>query len=117
MLSKGMIESAKKNAIFNINSLYEDVKNGTKLIGIEPSCILNFKDDYLDLTEKDKKALIIKENTLLLEEFIIEESDSMFSISFFLSKNCIIFFFPCRGSSGSGSISRRTICTTQNLPG
>ena len=65
MLSKGMIESAKRNAIFNINSIYEDAKNGAKLIGIEPSCILNFKDDYLDLTGKDKKALIIKEQTLL----------------------------------------------------
>ena len=72
MLSKGMIEPAKKNAIFNINSIYNYVKNGTKLIGIEPSCILNFKDDYLDLTEEDEKTLIIKKQTVLLDEFVID---------------------------------------------
>ena len=104
MLSKGMIESAKKNAIFNINSLYEDVKNGTKLIGIEPSCILNFKDDYLDLTEKDKKALIIKENTLLLEEFIIEAlNKTNKSLKFPKTDSKILFQGHCHQKALNGT--------------
>jgi Fe-S oxidoreductase len=58
--------------------LYECVKNGKSIIGLEPSCILTFRDDYLDLLTKEqkKKALIVAEKTFLLEEFIQDQSTS-----------------------------------------
>ena len=49
MLSKGMLDKAKENARYNIGSIYEYVESGAKLVGLEPSCILSFADEYADL--------------------------------------------------------------------
>lgn len=81
MLSKGMISKAKQNARYNVEVLYPYVKQGAKLVGIEPSCILSFVDDYVDLLEGDPKAKLIQENTMLIEEFIMHSQENGLSLS------------------------------------
>ena len=71
MLSKGMIDRAQANARFNVDSLYPYVSQGAKLVGLEPSCILGFRDDYIDLLAGDSRARAVGESTMLIEEFIL----------------------------------------------
>ena len=71
MLSKGMMDKAKSAALTNVESVYSYVRNGAKLVGIEPSCILTFKDDYVDLLAGNEKARLVSENTMLIEEFVL----------------------------------------------
>jgi FAD/FMN-containing dehydrogenase/Fe-S oxidoreductase len=49
MISKGFLKQAKVQATKLIKSLLPYVKDGHKVIGIEPSCILTIADDYPDL--------------------------------------------------------------------
>ena len=72
MLSKGMIDKARANALINIDRIYAYVRRGAKLVGLEPSCILSFKDDYVDLVDDDPRARAISDNTMLIEEFFVQ---------------------------------------------
>ena len=69
-----MLESAKKNAKYNINSIYEYVKDGAIVVGVEPSCISALKDEYPDMFPEDKRTNLIAESTYLLQELIVKES-------------------------------------------
>jgi len=71
-LSKGLVSQAKKPIIENIEILKDLVSEGTPLIGIEPSSILIFRDEYLDLTKgtEHEAARKIADNTFLMDEFL-----------------------------------------------
>ena len=70
MLSKGMLDAAKSNAARNVASVLPYIEQGAKLVGLEPSCILSFRDDYVDLLDGDN-ARRVSENTMLIEEFVL----------------------------------------------
>ena len=76
-LSKGLIRKAKKIANKNIVLLKDRITKETPLIGIEPSAILTFRDEYPELVDPELKtdALNLAENTLLFDEFFINISD------------------------------------------
>jgi Fe-S oxidoreductase len=74
-LSKGLLKEAKKIANENILLLKDVVTESTPLIGIEPSAILTFRDEYPDLADNHLKdaAQKLGSNSLMLEEFISRE--------------------------------------------
>jgi len=74
-LSKGLLRKARQIATFNVLQLSEIVSEEVPLIGIEPSTILTFRDEYPELVEKplQEKARALSKNTLMLEEFIVRE--------------------------------------------
>lgn len=71
-LSKGLVSKAKKPIGENINILKNYVSEGAPLVGIEPSSILIFRDEYLDLTsgKENEAAQKIANNTYLIDEFL-----------------------------------------------
>ncbi len=75
-LSKGFVRKAKKIAEKNIATLKNIISEKTPLIGIEPSAVLSFRDEYPDFF-KDKKeketAQNIGNNALMIEEFLERE--------------------------------------------
>lgn len=73
LISKGFLKQAKRLANKNID-LYKDlISPEISLIGIEPSAILSFRDDYLRLANDQKAAEKLSQNTYLIEEFIANE--------------------------------------------
>ncbi len=72
MLSKGMIEPARKRALKNVSLLAPYVKEGIPVVGTEPSCILTFRDEYLDLLPENEDAGILSENSYVLDEFLLK---------------------------------------------
>ena len=76
LISKGLLEPARKNAKYNIDSLYKYVKEGAIVVGAEPSCISALKDEYPDMFPKDERVNLISENTFLLQEILVKESKS-----------------------------------------
>lgn len=77
-LSKGFVREAQKLAIKNVEALYPLISEETPLIGIEPSAILTFRDEYPELVPEHLRDLARKlgENALLFEEFISREFES-----------------------------------------
>ena len=77
-LSKGLLEEARDLARKNV-ALYKDVITAdTPLVGVEPSAILTFRDEYPDLLRGEEKenAKRIALNTFMIEEFLAKELDS-----------------------------------------
>lgn len=74
-LSKGLLEKAKRHANANVK-IFKDLVNGDRpLVGIEPSAILSFRDEYPRLVDKEliEVAKKLKFHTLLIDEFIGRE--------------------------------------------
>ena len=77
-ISKGCLKYAKKFAEKNVDLLAEKVSESHPLIGIEPSCILSFRDEYPDLVtpENRNKARELAKNCLLYDEFLLREIEA-----------------------------------------
>jgi len=77
-LSKGLIRQAKAIAIRNVELLKDVVTAQTPLLGLEPSCILAFRDEYLDLVPDHllDAASALAKNALQIDEFIAREADA-----------------------------------------
>jgi FAD/FMN-containing dehydrogenase/Fe-S oxidoreductase len=77
-LSKGLVREAKKIINRNISMLFPLISEQSPLIGIEPSAILTFRDEYIDLADDDKfeSAKQLAKNVLTVEEFIAREMDN-----------------------------------------
>lgn len=74
-ISKGCLKLAKKIAVKNVSKALEFVTDDAPLIGIEPSCILTFRDEYPDLVppQMRNKARELAANCLLYDEFFMCE--------------------------------------------
>jgi FAD/FMN-containing dehydrogenase/Fe-S oxidoreductase len=74
-LSKGLIRKAKMIAKKNISLLSSLITADTPLIGIEPSAILTFRDEYIDLADDEQlsAARQLADNVFLIDEFIAKE--------------------------------------------
>ena len=76
-LSKGMLKKARKLARKNVLLLKDIISDEAPLVGLEPSAILSFRDEYPDLVGDDLKseAKKLSESVLLYDEFIMREAD------------------------------------------
>ncbi|RAK02206.1 FAD/FMN-containing dehydrogenase [Larkinella arboricola] len=76
-LSKGLLRQAKRLAEKNVRMLKDLITIETPLVGIEPSAILTFRDEYPDLVDESllPHARRIAESALTFEEFIAREID------------------------------------------
>jgi len=76
-LSKGMLKSAKKAAERNVRLLRDIVTEEMPLVGLEPSAILTFRDEYPEIVGEDLRddAGRLGERAILLEEFICREME------------------------------------------
>jgi FAD/FMN-containing dehydrogenase/Fe-S oxidoreductase len=74
-ISKGMIRKAGKIARRNIEIFSKVISDEMPLVGIEPSAILGFRDEYPDLAGRGlkDKALALATNCLLADEFLVRE--------------------------------------------
>ncbi len=77
-LSKGMLDEAKVLAQKNVDLWADLISSDVPLVGIEPSAILTFRDEYPDLVADESvvKAKKLAENVFLLEEFIAREMEA-----------------------------------------
>jgi Fe-S oxidoreductase len=74
-LSKGLLRKAKAIAQENIRLLSPLITDETPLIGVEPSAILTFRDEYPDLAsdEQLESAESLAANTYFIDDFIARE--------------------------------------------
>ena len=75
LISKGLLGPAKENAKYNIDKIYDYVKEGAIVVGVEPSCISALKDEYPDMYPDDNRVNEISKNTYLLQELLLKDSN------------------------------------------
>lgn len=125
-LSKGMLKYAKTLAERNIQLLKDIVTSETPLIGLEPSAILTFRDEYPDLVDESlvAEAKQLAANTLTFEEFIAREADAghITSNQFTSEKRLIKLHGHCQQKAvsslvpGKKALSLPINYTTQLIP-
>ncbi len=69
MISHGLLREGQKLAEENIARLAPAITAGLPIIGVEPSCLLTFRDEYPDLVAGDAPKRLA-ENSYMLEEFL-----------------------------------------------
>jgi FAD/FMN-containing dehydrogenase/Fe-S oxidoreductase len=76
-MSKGLLTKARKFANENVLLLRETITHETPLVGIEPSAILSFRDEYPELVDHSLHADAEKlsKNVFMIDEFISREID------------------------------------------
>lgn len=74
-ISKGLLDMAKKYANKNVTALSPLINSEHVLIGIEPSAILTFRDEYPKLVDGPlkEKAKKMASFTFTIDEFLFEE--------------------------------------------
>jgi FAD/FMN-containing dehydrogenase/Fe-S oxidoreductase len=72
-ISKGFLEEAQVVANKNIAIFKDLISEDCPLIGIEPSAILTFRDEYLRLAKDKDSAQKLSKNALTIEEFFKRE--------------------------------------------
>ncbi len=74
-LSKGLVRKAKKIANQNIELLSSLISASTPLIGLEPSAILTFRDEYPDLATDENVAAAqhLAKHSFFIDEFLASE--------------------------------------------
>ena len=72
-ISKGLLDEAKNIANKNIDFFKEKINQNIPLVGIEPSAILTFRDEYLRLADDTENAQLISNQTFTIEEFLERE--------------------------------------------
>jgi len=72
-ISKGFLKNARHVAKKNVELFKDIITEETPLVGIEPSAILSFRDEYPRLVKEVAAAKVLAKNCLLLEEFLDRE--------------------------------------------
>ena len=77
-LSKGLLRRARAIARENVDQLAPLISADTPLVGLEPSALLSFRDEYPDLLRggQQQRARRLGEHCLLIDEFIAREIDA-----------------------------------------
>jgi Fe-S oxidoreductase len=72
LISKGMLDEARAHAAWNVARLAPWAARGVAIVGLEPSCLLTLRDEYVDLLRTDE-ARAVAGQSALLEEFLLRE--------------------------------------------
>jgi FAD/FMN-containing dehydrogenase/Fe-S oxidoreductase len=114
-ISKGFLEHAKKVANKNIEIFKDLITNETPLVGIEPSAILGFRDEYIRFANNKKAAEKIAKNAFTIEEFLKNEFErgKLNSSQFTKNKKEIKIHVHCHQKSLSSSEATFTML---NIP-
>jgi FAD/FMN-containing dehydrogenase/Fe-S oxidoreductase len=74
-LAAGLVEEAKIEARRMLKALRPYVERGVAVVGLEPSCLLTLRDEYLAMGLGDEAARLAG-HALLFEEFIAAQADA-----------------------------------------
>ncbi|OSY88442.1 FAD-binding protein [Tenacibaculum holothuriorum] len=72
-ISKGFLKEAKEIANKNVATFKTLISDQTPLVGIEPSAILTFRDEYLRIANDKAAAKKLSEHCFTIEEFLASE--------------------------------------------
>ena len=76
LYDQGMLDEAKQQLAEVMRVLRPHIERGTPIVGLEPGCILTFRDELLRLYPNDPIAQALSRQSFMFEEFISRELPS-----------------------------------------
>jgi Fe-S oxidoreductase len=117
-LSKGLVDRARDQAADMVGHLGERAARGVPVVGVEPSCLLTLRDEYLALLPGDPAAGVVAAATRLPEELVVEAiADGRLSIPVRnrFSGRRILFHGHCHQKALAGTAA--TVALLRSIPG
>jgi FAD/FMN-containing dehydrogenase/Fe-S oxidoreductase len=81
MISKGMLTEAREHARYNVERLHPYAARGVAIVGLEPSCLLTLRDEWVDLLRTDEARTVARQSALL-EQFLLRERERGLDLPF-----------------------------------
>jgi Fe-S oxidoreductase len=81
LISKGMLTEARELARRNVARLHPYAARGVAIVGLEPSCLLTLRDEWVDLLRSDEARTVARQSALL-EQFLLRERERGLSLPF-----------------------------------
>ncbi len=104
MISKGLVKKARESASETVNCLAPFAEAGIPIIGLEPSCLLSLRDEYLYLLPDDPRTKTIAKHAYMFDEFIVKLADEgNLNLEFSDKNQEILFHGHCHQKSLVGS--------------
>lgn len=104
MLSKGLIDRAREAALETVEKLYPFVELGLPIIGLEPSCLLTFRDEYAALLPNDHRIGKIASAAFMFDEFVsVAAAEGKLAVRFRDEPKQIFFHGHCHQKSMIGT--------------
>ncbi len=76
LFTKGFLEAARQQVRQAADALYPWAEQGLPVVGLEPSCILTFRDEARILLPGDARVARLAEQVFTFEEFVIDRADA-----------------------------------------
>ena len=74
LYDQGMLDTARRRLLDAANALAPFVERGVKVVGLEPSCLLSFRDELPAMFPHSPGLSALSRNALLLDEFLAREA-------------------------------------------
>jgi Fe-S oxidoreductase len=117
-LSKGLLDQARRMAAAMAGRLGDRAAQGVPIVGVEPSCLLTLRDEYLALLPGDSRALAVAAATRLPEELLLEaiaDGRLVLPENSALSGRRILFHGHCHQKAIAGTAA--TVALLRSIPG
>jgi len=75
-LSKGAIHDAQVRALKTVETLFPYAEAGVPIVGLEPSCILTLRDEFLSLLPGEPRADLVADAAMTFDEYVDRRADA-----------------------------------------
>jgi FAD/FMN-containing dehydrogenase/Fe-S oxidoreductase len=79
LYEQGMLDAARIRMLDTAAALIPFARRGVKIVGLEPSCILTFRDELPALFPRLEDVHTLAANTLMFDEFLTRRASAAFS--------------------------------------
>ncbi|HEX2102711.1 MAG TPA: FAD-linked oxidase C-terminal domain-containing protein [Solirubrobacteraceae bacterium] len=117
-LSKGLLDQARRMADAMVGRLEVEARHGTPIVGVEPSCLLTLRDEYLSLLPGDARAEEVASRSRLVADLLVDAIDAgdlELRADSALAGRRIVFHGHCHEKAGVGIEASRALL--QRIPG
>ncbi len=115
MISKGLVDDARAAARATVDTLFPLAKAGLTIVGLEPSCLLSLRDEYLYLLPGDERVQTVANAAVTFEEFIDSLAEKgEFDVRFTAASRRVLLHGHCHQKALVGSAPSHRIL---GLPG
>ena len=110
MLSKGLLNDARRMAQRNVEVLASYAHAHIPILGTEPSCILTLRDEYLDLLPGDEDAIAVANGSFMIDEFLAKlEAEGALGIGWKTDPQPVMFHGHCHQKALIGTTPSMSI--------
>lgn len=110
LISKGFVKKARAAAKDTVARLTPYAAQGLPIIGLEPSCLLSMRDEYLYLLPESEDVWVVARQAVLFDEFIAHlAEEGRFSLDFTNTQKEVLLHGHCHQRALVGTEPTRKI--------